>query len=501
MEEESRPLEEKDKKKSRRGYVISLTLVLLLTAVALVVNFYTAGTAVDPELGFFEAIAAGAGTIYNALVECDPWWLATIAGVMVLSYMVDGLVLVVFARLYTRHYHFHQGLANSLVGAFYNNVTPGASGGQFMQAYTFKKQGIAVSNAASIMVMWFILYQAALIFIDVVALIVMGKELTSLNGIDIFPDPNFTLLGWDGTITIVPLIIIGFVLNVGVVFLLFLMSYSHRFHNFILHYVVGALGKIKLLKNPNKTRENLRIQVENFKIELRRLLGNIPVTVLIFLLLTVMLLLRFSVPYFAGLALNAYGDGVGFDIVTMFDSIFRSAFHQMVTGLLPIPGSAGVSELFFNTVFGGFFHATVTTLSSGEVQLVRSVNENMMAAQLLWRIATFYLVFVISGLVAAFYRSRGAKEDRLYPSRQTFVDLQLLTYEERRRSVDTFYETRQLSKKAIRSRLKGERYLPEGFDTGDEILFAEAIHRLPESPAQKEKPVNREPKRRSGVRK
>ena len=233
---------------------------------------------------------------------------------------------------------------------------------------------------------------------------------------------------------------------------------------------------MRWIPREDKGLENLRIQVENFKIELRRLIGNIPVTILIFVLLTAMLMLRFTVPYFAGLALDAYGEGAGFDISTMFDSVFRSAFHQMVTGLLPIPGSAGVSELFFNTIFGGFFHATV----QGGVQ-IRSVNENMMAAQLLWRIATFYLVFIISGFVAALYRSRGEERNRaVYPSRQTFVDLQMMTYEERRRSVDTLYETRQLSKKAIRSRLKGERYLTEGFDTGDDALSGEVIHRLPE---------------------
>lgn len=464
----------KRKKSRKRGYVISLSLVFLLTGIALLVNFHTAGTAVNPELPVFEAIEVGATTIYDAIAQCEMVWLAVIAAVMVISYLIDALVLMVFARLYTRHYHFHQGLANTLVGAFYNNVTPGASGGQFMQAYTFKKQGIAVSNAASIMVMWFIIYQAALIFVDIVSLIVMGPSLLGLNGIDIIPTGDF--MGWNGEVSIVPLIIVGFVLNVGVVLLLFLMSYSHRFHNFILHYCVGFLGKIKVLKNPDRSRENLRIQVENFKIELRRLLGNIPVTILIFVLLTAMLMLRFSVPYFAGLALDAYGEGAGFDISTMFDSVFRSAFHQMVTGLLPIPGSAGVSELFFNTIFGGFFHATV----QGGVQ-IRSVNENMMAAQLLWRIATFYLVFIISGFVAALYRSRGEERNRaVYPSRQTFVDLQMMTYEERRRSVDTLYETRQLSKKAIRSRLKGERYLPEGFDTGDDALSGEVIHRLPD---------------------
>lgn len=487
--------EKKQKRKSRRGYIISLSLVLLLTAAALLINFHTAGVSIEgnENLGVFEAIAAGAKSIYDALLQCDPVWLAVIGAVMVISYCVDGLALLVFARLYTRHYRFHQGLANTLVGAFYNNVTPGASGGQFMQVYTFKKQGIPISNGASIMVMWFIIYQAALITLDIIALIVMGPNLLSLNGIDILPgDASF--LGWNGEITIVPLIIIGFALNVAVILLLFLMSYSHRFHNFILHYCIGFLGKIHLLKNPDKTRENLRIQVENFKIEFRRLLGNIPVTVLIFTLVFVILCLRFSVPYFAGLALNAYGSNNSFDIAMMFDAVFKSAFHQMVTGLLPIPGSAGVSELFFNTIFTGFFQATVTTVD-GVTQVIRTQNENMMATQLLWRIATFYLVFIVSGFVAALYRSRGEKETSVYPSRQTFIDLQMLTYEERKSSSDTLYETRQLSKKAIRSQLKGERYLPDGFDTGDEVYLSEAIHRLPEGEKAKAKASTRSSKR------
>ena len=62
------------------------------------------------------------------------------------------------------------------------------------------------------------------------------------------------------------------------------MSYSHRIHNFIMHYGVGFLAKIKILKHPDQTRESLRIQVENFKIELRRLLSNIPITITILVL-------------------------------------------------------------------------------------------------------------------------------------------------------------------------------------------------------------------------
>ena len=141
-------------------------------------------------------------------------------GIVFASYLVDGLIIFVFCRLYTRRYKYHQGLATSLVGQFYSDVTPGASGGQVMQVYTMKKQGIEVSNAASIMVMWFILYQTALIIFDVFALIFEWNDIWSIKS---FKIENFSLFGWDGTITMLPLIILGFAVNVAVILLLFLM--------------------------------------------------------------------------------------------------------------------------------------------------------------------------------------------------------------------------------------------------------------------------------------
>ena len=285
----------KEKKKTKKSYAISFALVAVLTIATLFISLYGAGE------GDF---VLGAKQIWNALITCSPLYLAVIALVMILTYCVEALVMVVFCRLYTRHYYFHQGLANSFIGAFYNNVTPGASGGQVMQVYTLKKQGIEVSNAASIMVMWFIIYQMALISFDVLAIIFEWNAISSIGS---FKIPNVDLFGWDGTVTLLPLIVIGFVLNLGVIVVLFLMSYSHHFHNFIMHYIVGFLGKIHILKNPDRTRENLRVQVENFKIELRRLQSNIPVTVFIYLCLLLVLVLRFSIPYFSGLALGAFG--------------------------------------------------------------------------------------------------------------------------------------------------------------------------------------------------
>ena len=450
----------KKEKSKKKSYLISFGLVFVLTIATLFISFYSAGEG-DIWLGIRQ--------IWDALTTCSPIYLLVIVAVVLATYCLEAVVMVVFCRLYTRHYYFHQGLANSMIGAFYNNVTPGASGGQVMQVYTLKKQGIEVSNAASIMVMWFIIYQFALISFDVIAILFEWNAIASIGS---FKIPNINIFGWDGTVTMLPLIIIGFALNLAVILGLFLMSYSHHFHNFIMHYIVGFLGKIRILKNPDKTRENLRVQVENFKIELKRLQSNIPVTVFIYLSMMIILLLRFSIPYFAGLALGAFGPNQGFDFRMFFDCACRSAFHQMVTGLMPLPGSAGVSELFFNFMFSGFYVETQSVVN-GSLVITRTASSNIVAAQIIWRVATYHLVVIASGIVAALYHSR-PRDSYSYANRQTFVNVQLDTFAERKHSADTLFETKQLSRAAVRKKIMSNLMTKEyGQETGDDYIVTD----------------------------
>ena len=414
-------LEPKKKKKSALKYIIYILIVLIATGISLAISLW----------------GDNFGKVLSAFQGADWRWFILIIGLVALSYVFEGLILLVFCRLYTRHYKFHQGIACAYIGQFYSNVTPGASGGQAMQVYTLKSQGIQVSNAASIMVMSFILYQSSLIIFDIVALVVEWNRVISIN-VDI------TELNWH--IPMWPLIIGGFLLNISVIFLLITMSYSHHFHNFILHHVIGFFGKIRLIKNPDATRESLRVQVENFKIELKRLASNVPVLIIQILFYIAILFVRNSIPYFSAFTVHATGEmfDQGFSMINVLHVCFLTSFHQMVTGLIPLPGSAGVSELFYTYLFAGSF------LGDGVLN----------SSQIIWRTATFHIVLLVSGFVAAFYRSR-PKEPIHYANRKTFVDLQLETFDERKRSADTLYETRQLSRKEIQRRMMELPSLPD----------------------------------------
>ena len=212
-------------------------------------------------------------------------------------------------------------------------------------------------------------------------------------------------------------------------------------------------------------------------------MSNIPVLILQIVFFSSMIVLRSSVPYFAGMAVQAFTD---FNFGVLMDGVFRSAFHQMVTGIIPLPGSAGVSEFFYNAIFNGYFSATPNSVILNSTQII-------------WRAATFHIMFLISGLVAAFYRSR-PKEPIHYANRQTFVDLQLATFDERKKSSDTLYETRQLSRRALQKKITsalkgkknaGEIYLPLDEDLPKDKPQAQAKQQPPSKPKKPAKQKKR----------
>ena len=442
--------EEPKKDKSKLKYAIYILIVVIVTIAAVVISLW----------GKFDEVA-------HQLANANIGWLLVMCGIMVISILLRAFILFVFARLYSRDYKYHQSLAVEQIGVFYSAVTPGATGGQFMEIYTFQKQGLQVSNAVSMLAMYSIIYQLVLSVYGIVAFVLKFNFLNEIGYI------NLNLGFADLRLSIWALTIIGFLLNIGLALLLFLMSYWKKFHNFIMGPCVGLLEKLHIVKNVDKTRENLKVQVENFKIELRRLFSNIPFTILVTVLFTIFLTLRFCLPYYAGLSLGNQSINANF-----WDSVLLSNYHQMVTGLIPIPGAAGVSEYFFLQLFvnysdpsKGFFYMVGT----GGVDTLTESASLASAALLLWRTVSFTFPLVVSGFVTAFYRTKGKPAAHItdnMPNRQTMIDLTRETLVERETELNLILHTNTLTKDAISKRLnvthkKDEKIVDHSHDDDD----------------------------------
>lgn len=439
----------KKKKKNAIKSVLYLLFVIGVTLGSIVIALYQ---------NFNEVI--------HQLATCDWRWLLVVFGIMLAAALIRSFALFCFARLYTRDYHYYQGLAVDQIGVFYNAVTPTSSGGQVMQAYTYKKQGIAISSAVSILAMYSIIFQGMLIAYGVLAFIVKYDAINSIGSI------KFQIADWAFSLPIWPLTILGFLLNLSVISIVLLMGYWKGFHNFIMGPVISFFTKIRIIKNPDKKRESLRVQVENFKIEMRRLFSNIPFTILIATCFFVLLTLKDSIPYFVGLALGNLSTSANF-----WDAVFLSNYHQMVTGLIPTPGSAGVSEYFFARLFvtsgptaensfyfnEGSAESVLQIFNTGGVTMQEAIakansvasNSLSSAALLIWRSLTFIIPVFVSGLVTAFYRASPKDEIDTVPNRETFVTLQSQTMVERTENMVTMLETSKLKREEILKALRG----------------------------------------------
>ena len=425
------------KKKSVLKYILNITLILTATGLAV-----------------FFALRGNADKIFDSLSKADVRFMLVVLGLMLGCILIRSFILFCFAHLFTRKYHLHQAIAVDQIGEFYNAITPGASGGQIMQAYTYKKQGVQIASAVSILAMYSIVYQVVLIVFGTVSFIAKYDFISSLGYIETAIKINDVPLN----LPIWPLTILGFILNVGVIAVVFLMGYWHGFHNFIMGPVIGLLAKIKIVKHPNKMRENLRIQVENFKIEFRRLSTNVPFLILVVLSFTVYMLTKFSIPFFVGKALGNQNADASF-----WDCIFLSNYHQMITGLIPIPGSAGVSEFVFYKLFmnerelaAGFF----IVYDAAGIPDLEATSTLCRSALLVWRSSTFVIPITIGGLVTAFYRSSPKNDATIQgemPNRQTFFSLQQATFVERSTEVDALVETSKLSRDAILEKLRPKK--------------------------------------------
>ena len=496
---ESEQNSQKKKGQSTWKYVLNIILVLSISGLAV-----------------FLAVRNNFNLIVHHIITADYRFILIILGLMCGFVLVRAFMLFCFARLFTKDYKYHQGIAVEFIGTFYSAVTPGGQGGEVMQAYTYKKQGIPISSAVSALAMNSIIHQILLIVFGAVSFIVKYDFIMKLPMANLF---TFQ----DGTVIAVPmwlLTLLGFGLNVGYIALILSMAYWRRFHNFIMGPIITFLSKIKLVKNPDKSRENWRIQIENFKIEIRRLFANIPFTLLISFCFIISMSIKFCIPYFVGLAMGNQSTCASF-----WDTIFLSNYHQMATGLIPVPGSAGVSEFVFNSLFStspatpstSFFYLQATAeqqveaynyivshansaglrsffghvaskveyanaaaieaeafnqLNSGGTfetapEAFRQVciyyadtqasSSMASAALVLWRVATFIVPLIAAGFVTAFYRASPRKEieqNERMVGRHTLVDIQRETYSERLTMVETMVETSRLNRENIAKRLK-----------------------------------------------
>ena len=367
--------------KQTRKYILYISLLLIFSGIAI-----------------FFVLKDDAVEIWNTIINSDYRFILLGCGLFLLSLILNGFLLVILTRFYNRNYKLRQGVANHMIGNFFSGITPSSSGGQFVQAYTFTKQGISVSQAASILFMAFIIRQTVAVLFSAIAFPLRFAQMMNIT-------QTINILGID--FNFIMLSVLGFVINIFILFGLFFLAFCKPLHHFVVHNVVGFLKKIHVYSQEKAERkiQEIDTKVATFRIELRRLLTNWKLLLLSVLISFFDTIVYNSYPYVMGLAVKAGVTG------SYLDAICMSNFLSLITMMIPIPGAAGGAELVFQFMFSNFMGA--------DPRFVNSIN-------LLWRFFTFYLGVFLGALVFIFYRG-SPKKDAMSIDSRTLLDVEIMS--------------------------------------------------------------------------
>lgn len=285
-------------------------------------------------------------------------WLAVIVFVVLFYQLVIGWILTQLTKMSNPHYKLRHGFLNALVASFFHGITPSASGGQFAQVYVFKKQGVAVSDSASVLWMDFVVYQSTMI-LSVLLLILCRFHYFYTNYSQFFI-----------------LVLFGFFINGLVIVGLWALAKFPVVYTWLSTKGIVIAHKLHIVKDEQKALTSLQSQLERFASETKRLKNHRILIVKIVIANLFRLALYYSIPFFCAKAL-----GIKIGPELLISVMALSSFVSMINAFIPIPGASGGTEatyvLMFSTILGKL-GATTTMI--------------------LWRVTTYYFIMIIGAI-------------------------------------------------------------------------------------------------------
>lgn len=318
---------------------------------------------------FYLVFVDGIDTVVSALCDINPLFIVICILFMVGYWLCEaGTVHIMLKELHPKM-RFWNTWQVTIIGQYFNCITPSASGGQPMQAYYLVKFGVPLGSAMTALLSRFIVYQFTLTIYSIFTLIVgfseFGDDLNK-KGLMFF-------------------VLIGFVINTAVIVFLIGIAVWKNGTLKVANWLISFLTKIRICKNPMKWRVYISREVNKFHKNFNFLKKNIGIIIKSFILNFIQLTLFLSISYMLYL-------GFGMREASLLQIISYQAYVLMISSFIPLPGAMGGAELGYTGFFGDIFGA-YTGVST-----------------MLWRIFTFYLPIIVGLYFTLTMKNQGIDE-------------------------------------------------------------------------------------------
>ena len=246
----------------------------------------------------------------------------------------------------------------AIIGLYYCNVTPGASGGQPMEMYELSKRNVPIGYSGSAMAIKFVCFQAVLLVAGAIFWL-CNREFVAINTQGI---------RW--------LVLLGYVVNCFSIGGVVLMAISRRAMLWVINQCILVGVKLRICKDAKASREKWANHCASF-LESFRLLLHRPLDLFLQVLIAfAQLIAQMLVIWCIYRAMGLEGASV-VEMITVGVLLYISASYT------PLPGASGAQEggfaLFFRAIFP---------------------DAKLFVALLIWRFFTYYLTVLVGALVS-----------------------------------------------------------------------------------------------------
>lgn len=256
----------------------------------------------------------------------------------------------------------------TMIGQYYSNITPMATGGQPVQLYVLKDDNISLSNGTAILISKFLLFQIGVTIYSLCLAIYKLKLLINYyNSASVF-------------------IVAGLTLNILMLSAIILIAFNQQILLKICEMLFNFLNKIHIIKDVKKIMDKTESFVHEYKESIGKLKEDRWFTIRMYAITFIQLTVFFSTTFFIYKSFNLNESNI-------IDIICLQSFLYMAVSFIPTPGTAGASEVGFLLLLGHLFPSNIIS-----------------TAMLLWRGISYYFSLIFSGIFSFIVTALGKKK-------------------------------------------------------------------------------------------
>lgn len=298
--------------------------------------------------------------LINILKKINIYYIIIAVAFIFIFWLLEAAMFFSLITKFTDHKRnlktFWLAVKVTIIGQYYSNITPLATGGQPVQLYVLKDGDISLSNGTAILICKFLLFQIGVTIYSLFLAIYKIKLLTNFNN-------NASVF-----------IITGLTINTVMLSAIVLIAFNQQILLKICAFLLNLLFKMHIVKDVNKLIGKAENFISEYEESISKLKEDYHYTIKMFLFTILQLTVFFSTTYLVYKSL-------GLNQSNIIDIICLQSFLYMAVSFIPTPGTAGASEIGFVILLGYLFPQNIIS-----------------TALLLWRGISFYFSLIFSGL-------------------------------------------------------------------------------------------------------